>query len=45
VDVFMLAPEQEHVGKARVVRAEWPGTQYPRYGFVFTEMIGHWALQ
>jgi hypothetical protein len=31
VDVFMLAPEQEHVGKARVVRAEWTGTQYPRY--------------
>jgi hypothetical protein len=41
----MLGTEQEHVGKARVVRAEWPGTQYPRYGFVFTEMIGHWALQ
>ena len=41
----MLGPEQEHVGKARVVRAEWPGTQYPRYGFVFTEMIGPWALQ
>jgi len=45
VDVFMLGPEQEHVGKARVVRAEWPGTQYPRYGFAFTEMIGHWVLQ
>jgi hypothetical protein len=45
VDVFMLAPEQERVGKARVVRAEWTGTQYPRYGFAFTEMIGHWALQ
>jgi DNA-binding response OmpR family regulator len=45
VDVFMLGTEQEHVGKARVVRAEWAGTQYPRYGFAFTEMIGHWALQ
>jgi hypothetical protein len=42
VDVYMLGTEQEHVGKARVVRAEWQGTQYPRYGFVFTEMIGHW---
>ena len=45
VDVYMLGTEQEHVGKARIVRAEWAGTQYPRYGFVFTEMIGHWALQ
>jgi hypothetical protein len=45
VDVFMLGTELEHVGKARVVRAEWAGTQYPRYGFAFTEMIGHWALQ
>ena len=45
VDVFIIGAEQEHVGKARVVRAEWAGTQYPRYGFAFTEMIGHWALQ
>ncbi len=45
VDVYLLATEQEHVGKARVVRAEWAGTQYPRYGFKFTEMIGGWVLQ
>jgi DNA-binding response OmpR family regulator len=45
VDVHMLGAEQEHVGKARIVRAEWPGTQYPRYGFKFIEMIGTWVLQ
>ena len=45
IDVFIIGAEQEQVGKARVVRAEWAGTQYPRYGFAFTEMIGHWALQ
>lgn len=45
VDVHMLGAEQEHVGKARIVRAEWPGTQYPRYGFRFTEIIGGWVLQ
>jgi DNA-binding response OmpR family regulator len=45
VDVYLLAAEQEHVGKARVVRAEWPGTQYPRYGFKFTEIVGGWVLQ
>jgi CheY-like chemotaxis protein len=45
IDVFIIGAEQEQVGKARVVRAEWAGKQYPRYGFAFTEMIGHWALQ
>jgi DNA-binding response OmpR family regulator len=45
VDVYLLGAEEEHVGKARVVRAEWPGTQYPRYGFKFTEIIGGWVLQ
>ena len=29
VDVYLLAAEQEHVGKARVVRPVWPGSQYP----------------
>ena len=42
---FSLPSTTENVSKARVVRAEWAGTPYPRYGFVFTEMIGHWALQ
>jgi DNA-binding response OmpR family regulator len=45
VDVYLLAAEQEHVGKARMIRAEWPGTQYPRYGFRFTQIIGGWVLQ
>jgi CheY-like chemotaxis protein len=36
VDVWLLGAEQEHVGKARVARAECPGTEYPRYGFAFT---------
>jgi DNA-binding response OmpR family regulator len=45
VDVYLLGAEQEHVGKARVVRAEWPGTQYPRYGFKFTDIIYGWVLQ
>ena len=45
LDVYLLAAEQEHVGKARIVRAEWPGTQYPRYGMRFTEIVGTWILQ
>ena len=45
LDVYLLAAEQELVGKARVVRAEWPGTQYPRYGLRFTEIVGTWILK
>ena len=45
VDVYSLTAEQEHVGKARVVRVEGAETQYPRYGFKFTEMTGAWVLQ
>ena len=44
-DVDLLAVEQERVGKARVVRAEWPGTQYPRYALRFTEIVGTWILK
>jgi DNA-binding response OmpR family regulator len=45
LDVHLLAAEQELVGKARVVRTEWPGTQYPRYGLRFTEIVGTWILK
>ena len=45
LDVYLLAAEQELVGKARVVRADWPGTQYPRYGLRFTEIVGTWILK
>ncbi len=45
VDVYLLGEQQEHVGTAQVMRAEWPGTEYPRYGFQFTEMSGEWVLQ
>jgi DNA-binding response OmpR family regulator len=45
VDVHLLGSQMEHVGSASVVRTEWPGTQYPRYAFTFTEMIGSWVLQ
>jgi DNA-binding response OmpR family regulator len=45
VDVHFLGSQIEHVGSANVVRAEWPGTQYPRYAFTFAEMTGTWVLQ
>ncbi len=45
VDVFLVGVEQEHVGKARIVRSDSLGTQYPRYGFRITELIGTWVLQ
>ena len=33
------------VGKAKVMRAEWQDTNYPRYGCRFTEKNGTWVLQ
>src|SRR5580700_7847433 len=33
------------VGTAKVMRAEWQDTQYPRYGCRFTEKTGTWVLQ
>jgi DNA-binding response OmpR family regulator len=45
VEVWLLRAEQEHVGKAQVVRAECPGTEYPRYGFAFMGPTEAWVLQ
>jgi response regulator RpfG family c-di-GMP phosphodiesterase len=45
VEVEMVAPEQERVGKAQVVRAEVSASGDPRYEFKFTEMTGEWVLQ
>jgi DNA-binding response OmpR family regulator len=45
LNVHLLAAEHELVGQARVVRAEWPDTQYPRYALRFTEIVGTWILK
>jgi CheY-like chemotaxis protein len=45
VNVAMLNAEQEHIGKARIVRMEVASTQYPRYGLVFIEPTSNWILQ
>jgi DNA-binding response OmpR family regulator len=44
LNVYLLAAEHDLVGKARIVRAEWPDTQYPRYGLRFTQIVGTWIL-
>jgi len=45
VYVAMLNAEQEHMGKARIVRMEVASTQYPRYAMVFIEPTPNWILQ
>lgn len=44
VDVSRTGPSNEYVGKAVVVRSEWYDTQFPRYGFCFSEKSGPWVL-
>ena len=45
VNVYVLSGDEELIGKAKVVRTEWAGTQYPRYAFEFTEAVSNWVLQ
>jgi DNA-binding response OmpR family regulator len=45
VNVYLLSGEEELVGKAKVMRTEWAGTQYPRYAFEFVEAVSNWVLQ
>jgi CheY-like chemotaxis protein len=44
VDVFLLASPEEHAGKARVVRTEGAGTEYPKYALRFEEKPSLWVL-
>jgi DNA-binding response OmpR family regulator len=45
LDVYLVGTQDEHVGKAQVVRSEWKDTPYPRYGCRFTQKTGHWVLE
>ncbi len=44
VEVFLASGDERHAGRARVVRAESPGTRWQRYGFRFLERPEHWVL-
>jgi twitching motility two-component system response regulator PilG len=45
VDVYLVGPADEPVGKAQIIRSEWRETPYPRYGCRLTERVGHWVLE
>lgn len=45
MEVFLLGPNEELAGKARVVRSEFKDTEFPRYGCRFVEKTGTWVLQ
>jgi DNA-binding response OmpR family regulator len=45
IQIYLIGAANRHVGQARIVRSEWRDTQYPRYGFRFTEKLGNWVLQ
>lgn len=44
VEVFLAGSGDQYVGRARVVRVEWPQTPGQRYGFQFVEKAGAWVL-
>jgi PilZ domain-containing protein len=44
VEIFLMEPKQQHVGKARAVRSETAAAPYTRYGFRFAEKTGPWVL-
>jgi len=44
VEVFLMEPREQYVGKARVVRSESSVPPSTRYGFRFTEKKGPWVL-
>jgi DNA-binding response OmpR family regulator len=45
VEVYLVGAQDEHVGKAQIIRSEWKDTPYPRYGCRFTDKVGHWVLE
>lgn len=45
VEVFICREGEHYAGTARAVRAEWPDTPNPRYGFRFVSKPTQWVLQ
>jgi DNA-binding response OmpR family regulator len=44
VEISLMEPKEQHVGKARAVRSEAAAAPYTRYGFRFAEKTGPWVL-
>lgn len=45
VEVFLLGEQERYAGLAQVVRREFPGDRWQRYGFHFKEVSVEWVLQ
>lgn len=43
--VFLINPDENYVGKAKIVHSDSQGAKLRRYGCVFTEKNGPWVLQ
>lgn len=44
VEVFLRGEKEKFVGRARVMRQEWAGMPWQRYGFRFVQKPQHWIL-
>ncbi|HKV23368.1 MAG TPA: response regulator [Candidatus Acidoferrum sp.] len=45
LEVYLVGAQDEHVGRAQVIRSEWKDTPYPRYACRFIENARHWVLE
>jgi DNA-binding response OmpR family regulator len=45
IEVYLVGAQEEHVGKAQIIRSEWKDTPYPRYACRLREKVGHWVLE
>ena len=43
--IYLTNPDEQYVGKARIVHSDAHGPKLRRYGCVFTEKAGPWVLQ
>lgn len=43
--IYLSNPDEQYVGKARIVHSDSHGPKLRRYGCVFTEKAGPWVLQ
>ena len=45
VEIYLVEPKDEYVGKARTVRSDSSDESSTRYGFRFVEKKGPWVLE
>ncbi len=45
IEVYLAGEQEQHVGRAHAIHAEWADSPIPRYGFRFVDKPENWVLQ